>query len=81
MIVKAQRSWTGPLADLALTHATAASRRLPQVQEVNLHTKRLFVPTLRRQVTMRLSTKALRTIDKYGIEEAAKKYECDLSKF
>jgi len=30
---------------------------------------------------MRLCTSALRTIEKYGIEKAAKLYECDLSKF
>ena len=32
-------------------------------------------------MTMRISTKALRTIEKYGLEKAAKKYEMDLSKY
>lgn len=33
----------------------------------NLHTKRLWVPEEKRYVTLRLSTAALRTIDKKGI--------------
>jgi Ribosomal L28 family len=37
--------------------------------------------TLKRNVTMRLCTSALRTIKKYGLEKAAKVYDCDLSKF
>ena len=30
---------------------------------------------------MRVSTKALKTIAKYGIDKAAKKYEVDLNEF
>lgn len=33
----------------------------------NLHTKRLYVPELKRYVSLRLSTSALRTVNKIGI--------------
>ncbi|KAG5180426.1 50S ribosomal protein L28 [Tribonema minus] len=72
---------TGKSANRKARVVTFSHTRNHKVQEVNLHTKRIFVPSLRRIVTMRLCTKALRTIDKYGLEVAAKKYECDLSKF
>jgi len=35
----------------------------------------------KKNVTLRVSTKGLRTIKKYGIDKAAKKYNVDLSKF
>ncbi|KAG5188698.1 50S ribosomal protein L28 [Tribonema minus] len=72
---------TGKSANRKARVVTFSHTRNHKVQEVNLHTKRMFVPSLMRTVTLRLSTKALRTIDKYGLEEAAKKYDCDLTKF
>ena len=37
----------------------------------NLQTKRLFVPSLKRYVRLRLSTSALRTLNRIGIEAYA----------
>jgi large subunit ribosomal protein L28 len=37
----------------------------------NLQTKRLFVPALKKYVTLRLSTSALRTLNRIGIEAYA----------
>ena len=39
----------------------------------NLHTKRLWVPEEKRYITLRLSTAALRTIDKKGIGAVLRK--------
>ena len=36
----------------------------------NLHKKRIWVPSQQRYVTLRVSTRGLRTIDKIGIEAA-----------
>ena len=40
--------------------------------KANLQSKRIFVPTLNRHVTLRISTRALRTINKIGIEAYAR---------
>jgi large subunit ribosomal protein L28 len=56
--------------------------RTKKVQEINLQTKRFFSDELGRSVTLRLSTKGLKTVDKYGgIDAAAKKFGLDLSTF
>jgi large subunit ribosomal protein L28 len=48
-----------------VSHANNKTRRrfLP-----NLQTRRIWVPALNRFITLRVSTKGLRTIDKHGIE-------------
>jgi len=56
-------------------------KRTKTVQHVNLQRKRLWWPEGNRFVKMRISTKALRTINKYGIHLAAKKYGVDLNDF
>ena len=43
-------------------------RLFPNVQD-----KRIFVPSLKRMITMRISTSALRTINKIGVEAFAAK--------
>jgi len=48
-------------------------RRTKRVQKVNLLKKRLFLPSRKRWVTMKISTNALRSIKKMGIEEFLKK--------
>ncbi|HOK60354.1 MAG: 50S ribosomal protein L28 [Tenuifilum sp.] len=40
----------------------------------NLKTKRLFLESENRWVTLRLSTSAMRTIDKVGLDNALKKF-------
>lgn len=59
-----------PNAGNNVSHANNKTRRR---QLPNLHSKRLFVPTLGRTVRVRLSTRALRSIDKVGIEVFLKK--------
>lgn len=39
----------------------------------NLHKKRIWVPSEQRYVTLRVSARGLRTIDKIGIEAALKR--------
>ena len=60
---------------------TFSHKRNKKVQGVNLQKRRLFWPEGNRFVSLRISTKALRTIEKYGLDKAAKKYDLDLSKF
>ena len=53
-----------------VSHAHNKTRRrfLP-----NLHKKRIWVPSEQRYVTLRVSARGLRTIDKIGIEAALKR--------
>lgn len=61
---------------------TFSNQRNKTVQHVNLQWKRFFSEALDRQVRLRVSTKAIRTVTKLGgIDNAAKKYEVDLAKF
>jgi len=52
-----------------------------KTQEVNLQTKRFWWGEGGRFVRMRVSTKAIKTIAKYGIEKASKKYSVDLANY
>jgi large subunit ribosomal protein L28 len=45
-----------------------ANNKTKRVFEPNLHEKRIWSPALGRFVRMRISAKALRTIDKRGID-------------
>ncbi|KAI2511288.1 Ribosomal L28 family [Fragilaria crotonensis] len=61
---------------------TFSHKRIKKVQEVNLQTKRFFSEELGRNIRMRLSTKGIKTVTKYGgIDAAAKKFDVDLAKF
>mmetsp|Transcript_13838 Transcript_13838/g.19466 ORF Transcript_13838/g.19466 Transcript_13838/m.19466 type:complete len:125 (-) Transcript_13838:99-473(-) len=61
---------------------TFSHKRIKKVQEVNLQWKRFYSDELGRKVRLRLSTKGIKTVNKYGsIDAAAKKFEVDLSKF
>ncbi|MDH4121716.1 MAG: 50S ribosomal protein L28 [Deltaproteobacteria bacterium] len=42
------------------------------VQQPNLQTRRVFVPELKKYITVKLSTKALRSLDKKGAYAALK---------
>ena len=57
----------GPIVGNNVSHAHNKTRRrfLP-----NLHKKRIWVPSEQRYVTLRVSARGLRTIDKIGIEAA-----------
>ncbi|NNE36360.1 MAG: 50S ribosomal protein L28 [Rhodothermales bacterium] len=59
-----------PNAGNNVSHANNKTRRR---QLPNLHSKRIFIPELGRSVRVRLSTRALRSIDKVGIAAFLKK--------
>lgn len=54
-----------PVSGHRVSHANNKTKR---VFEPNLHEKRIWSPALGRFVRMRVSAKALRTIDKRGID-------------
>ena len=53
-----------PMAGNNVSHAHNKTRR---VQRPNLQRKRIYVPEVGRIVRVRLSTRALRTVDKKGL--------------
>ena len=56
-------------------------RRTKKVQEANLQEKRVWWPQGNRWVKLRLSTKAIKTLEKKGIAAMAKEAGIDLSKY
>ena len=58
-----------------------AKNRNKMRQLPNLHKKKIFVPSLGRSVSIKISSAALRTIDKIGIDAFARNQGIDLSKF
>jgi len=48
--------------------------KTPRWQHVNVQRRRLWVPELGRHVTLKLTTSDLRTVDKIGLLEFAKKH-------
>ena len=61
---------------------TFSHKRIKKVQHVNLQWKKYFSEELGRNVKMRLSTKGMKTVAKYGsIDVAAAKFGVDLSQF
>jgi len=64
MARKCKLTGKGPMSGNNVSHANNKTRRrwLP-----NLQWKRIYIPELDRTVRIRLSTRALRTIDKKGL--------------
>jgi len=61
---------------------TFSHKRVRKVQNVNLQTVRYFSDDLKRRVKLRLSTKGMKTVTKYGgIDAAARKFKVDLTKY
>ena len=61
---------------------TFSHKRNKTVQHVNLQWKKYFSDDLGRNVRMRVSTKGMKTVVKYGsIDAAAAKLGVDISKF
>jgi large subunit ribosomal protein L28 len=71
---------TGKKANNANT-VTFSNKKNARLQHVNLQKKRFFSPELGRNVRLKVATSTMRTITKLGLDETAKKYGCDLSKF
>jgi large subunit ribosomal protein L28 len=55
-------------------------RRTKKVQEANLQVKRVWWATGKRWVKLRLSTKALKTLERKGLDAMAKEAGIDLRK-
>ena len=61
---------------------TFSHKRIHKVQQVNLQWKRFYSDDLGRQVRLRLSTKGIKTVNKYGgIDAAAKKFGVNLAQY
>ncbi|MFB8791394.1 MAG: 50S ribosomal protein L28 [Potamolinea sp.] len=56
-------------------------RRTKKLQEVNLQWKRVWWPQGNRWVKLQLSTKAIKTIEKNGLQAMAKAMGLDLNRF
>jgi large subunit ribosomal protein L28 len=54
-----------------VSHSNIKTKRW---QHINVQTRRVFIPEEGRFVTLNLTTRDLRTIDKIGITEFAKRY-------
>ncbi|MDI1445845.1 50S ribosomal protein L28 [Polyangium sp. 6x1] len=54
-----------------VSHSNIKTKRW---QNVNIQTRRLWVPELKRYVTLSLTTRDIRTIDKLGVVAYAKRY-------
>ena len=57
----------------AANNVSHSKRHTRRVQRANIISKRLYLPSERRWVRVKLSTAALRTIEKVGVEEFLKK--------
>ncbi len=71
---------TGKKANNAYS-VSHSHRRTKRLQHVNLQDKRVWWAEGGRWVRLRLSTKALKTIEKNGLSAMAKKAGLDLNKF
>ncbi|OKH33361.1 50S ribosomal protein L28 [[Phormidium ambiguum] IAM M-71] len=56
-------------------------RRNKKLQEVNLQSKRIWWEEGKRWVKLRISTKAIKTLEKKGLAAMAKEAGIDLNKF
>ena len=52
---------------LAGNHVSHSKRRVKRVQKPNLQSKRIFVPELGRFVRIKMTARALRTVNKKGL--------------
>lgn len=64
-----------PLTGHSVSNSNIKTKRR---QNPNLHTKKFFIPELKKSVTLKLSTKAIRTIDKVGLTRAILKQDQDV---
>ncbi|MDB9311861.1 50S ribosomal protein L28 [Spirulina sp. CS-785/01] len=62
----------------AISHS---HRRTKKLQQANLQWKRLWWPEGNRWVRLKLSTKALKTVQKKGLQTVAKEAGINLNKF
>lgn len=72
MARKCQLTGKGPITGNNVSHSNAKTRRrfLP-----NVHTKKFYIPETDQWVRMKVSTSAMRTINKLGVYDYLKKLE------
>ena len=63
---------------MAVSHSHIRTKKL---QQVNLQKRRLWWQEKNKWVTLRISTRALKSIQKVGLDKFAKSQGVDLSKF
>ncbi len=76
-MAKCQLTGKRRLVGMNVSHA---HNRTKTVQKPNIQKKRVYIPEEDRWVTLKLSTRALRTIDKIGLKSYARKLGVDLNK-
>ena len=55
-------------------HVSHSNIKTKRWQNVNIQTRRIWVPEFKRYVTLKLTTRDIRTIDKLGLLEYAKRH-------
>ncbi len=60
-------------------NVSKSNRKTKTKQYPNLQTKKIFVPELGKSIQIKLSTKAMKTVDKYGLLPYLKKQGLTLS--
>ena len=65
----------GPQVGHKVSHSNIKTKRW---QNINIQTRRVWVPELSRFVTLNLTTRDIRTIDKIGVTEYAKRHGAKL---
>ena len=63
---------------MAVSHSHIRTKKL---QQVNLQKRRLWWQEGNKWINIKISTKALKSIQKVGLDKVAKTYGVDLSKF
>ena len=59
-------------------HVSHSHHKTKRVQQPNLIKKRIYIPEEDRTVTLRLSARALRTLNKKGVQQALKEFGVDV---
>jgi len=79
-VMKVMCDLTGKKSNNA-NRVSFSNKHWAYLQKPNLQTKKLYSPALQKYVRVKIATSTLRTIRKKGLDETAKKYGVDLSKF
>ena len=77
-MTKSDLTGTGKLKGHKVSHSNIKTKRW---QNPNLQERKIYVPELKRHVSLRVTTRELRTLDKLGFVAFAKKLGLDATKF
>ena len=67
---------TGKRRNIA-NNVSHAHNKTKKTQQPNLQSKRIWVPDLERHIKLRLSTRAIRSINKLGLKEYCRRLKVD----